>query len=60
MIARFSSAISEALASPAVKQRYEVLSAEPIGLDQKAFTQLLADEGKRLSTLIKERNIVIE
>lgn len=60
IVSRFSSAISEALASPVLKERFATLAAEPVGLDQKDFRDLLADEGKRLSTLIKERNIVVE
>ncbi len=58
--ARFSDAVKEALASTVLKERFAQLGAEPVGLDQTAFKALLADEGKRLSTLIKTRNIVAE
>ena len=37
-----------------------VVGAEPAPLETAAFRKLLADEGKMLSALIKERHIVVE
>ncbi|HMW22469.1 MAG TPA: tripartite tricarboxylate transporter substrate binding protein [Burkholderiaceae bacterium] len=58
--ARLSRELSKALAAPALKQRFADLGAEPAPLDTPAFKKLLVDEGKQLSTLIKERKIVVE
>jgi tripartite-type tricarboxylate transporter receptor subunit TctC len=52
--------IAKALASPALKERFNSLGAEPVALENAAFRKLLADEGKTLSSLIKARNIVAE
>ena len=57
---RLSRELSKALAAPAVKQRFAELGAEPAPLEQAAFRKLLADEGKTLSTLIKDRKIIVE
>ena len=60
IIDRLSRAVSKALSSPALKQRYNDLGAEPAPLETAAFRKLLADEGKQLSTLIKERKISVD
>jgi tripartite-type tricarboxylate transporter receptor subunit TctC len=57
---RLSRELTKALAAPAVKQRFAELGAEPAPLDTAAFRKLLADEGKTLSTLIKDRKIIVE
>jgi tripartite-type tricarboxylate transporter receptor subunit TctC len=57
---RFSAALKKVLASPTLRQRFGQLGAEPMAMDQTAFRELLADESKRLSTLIKDRKIVVE
>lgn len=57
---RFSAALKKVLASPVLKQRFAQLGAEPVALDKSAFRNLLTDESRRLSTLIKERGIVVE
>lgn len=58
--ARLSTEIGKALASPALKQRFNNLGAEPAPLEAAAFKKLLADEGKTLSALIKDRKISID
>ena len=57
---RLSRELTKALAAPALKERFNSLGAEPAPVDTPAFRKLLADEGKTLSTLIKDRNIVLE
>lgn len=57
---RFSAALKKALVTPTPKERFAHLGAEPAPLDKTAFRELLADEGKRLSTLIRDRKIVVE
>jgi tripartite-type tricarboxylate transporter receptor subunit TctC len=58
--ARLTRELNKALAAPALKQRFGDLGAEPVALDTPAFRKLLADEGKQLSALIKDRKIVVE
>ncbi len=48
------------LNSPAVKQRWGDLGAEPAPLDNSTFKKLLADEGKLLSEVIKKQKIAAE
>jgi tripartite-type tricarboxylate transporter receptor subunit TctC len=57
---RFSRELTKALASPALKERFNSLGAEPAAVETAAFRKLLADEAKTLSALIKDRNIVLE
>ena len=57
---RMTQEVTKALNSPALKKRYNDLGAEPAPLETAAFRKLLADEGKMLSTLIKERKIVAD
>lgn len=57
---RLSREIAKALTSPALKERYNSLGAEPAPLETAAFRKLLADEGRTLSALIKERGIVAD
>ena len=57
---RLAREVNKALASPVLKERFNSLGAEPAPVDTAAFRKLLADEGKTLSSLIKERNIVVE
>lgn len=58
--ARLSREIAKAMVLPAMKERFNSLGAEPAPLETAAFRKLLADEGKMLSALIKERHIVVE
>ncbi len=58
--ARLSRELSKILATPAVKQRFGDLGAEPVALDNAEFKKLLAQEGKTLSALIKDRKIIVE
>jgi tripartite-type tricarboxylate transporter receptor subunit TctC len=60
IIERLSRELTKALASPEVKQRFNSLGAEPDPVDTAAFRKLLNDEGKLLSTLIKDRKITPE
>ncbi len=57
---RLARALAKALAAPALKQRFGELGAEPAALDTPAFRHLLADETRTLSTLIKDRKIIVE
>jgi tripartite-type tricarboxylate transporter receptor subunit TctC len=57
---RLSREIAKALASPTLKERFNSLGAEPVALENAAFRKLLADEGKTLSALIRDRKIVLE
>jgi len=57
---RLSRELTKALAAPALKERFNSLGAEPAPVETQAFRKLLADEGKTLSTLIKDRKIVLE
>jgi tripartite-type tricarboxylate transporter receptor subunit TctC len=57
---RLSRELTKALAAPALKETFNSLGAEPAPVDTPAFRKLLADEGKTLSTLIKDRKIVVE
>lgn len=57
---RLSRELGKALASPLLKERFNNLGAEPAPVETQAFKKLLADEGKVLSTLIRERQIVAE
>ncbi|MDO8447510.1 MAG: tripartite tricarboxylate transporter substrate binding protein [Rhodoferax sp.] len=58
--ARMGREIAKALAQANTKTRYESLGAEPVGMDTAEFRKLLAEEGRMLSALIKERKIVLE
>ena len=58
--ARLARELTKVLASPAVKQRFGDLGAEPVALDTAEFKKLLAQEGKTLSALIKDRKIIVE
>lgn len=60
VVARLNKDIAKALALPSTKTRYEALGGEPIGLDTPEFKKLLTEESRVLSTLIKERKIVLE
>jgi len=57
---RLSRELAKALSAPATKERFNNLGAEPAALETAAFRKLLADESRTLSTLIKERKIVVE
>ena len=52
--------MAKLLAAPAVKQRFGELGAEPVALENAEFRKLLTQEGKTLSTLIRDRKIVVE
>jgi tripartite-type tricarboxylate transporter receptor subunit TctC len=58
--ARLTRELTKVLASPALKQRFGDLGAEPVALENAEFRKLLAQEGKTLSTLIRDRKIVVE
>lgn len=58
--ARMGQEIAKALKLANTKTRYETLGAETVGMDNAEFRKLLADEGRALSTLIKESKIVLE
>jgi len=60
VVSRLNREIAKALLNPNTKTRYEALGAEPVGLDNPDFKKLLTEEGRVLSTLIKERKIVLE
>jgi tripartite-type tricarboxylate transporter receptor subunit TctC len=60
VIARLGRELTKVLAGPAVKQRFGDLAAEPVPLDTAEFRKLLAQEGKVLSALIRDRKIVVE
>jgi tripartite-type tricarboxylate transporter receptor subunit TctC len=57
---RLSRELTRALGSAAIKTRFNSLGAEPAPVDAAAFRKLLADETKTLSTLIRERQIIVE
>jgi tripartite-type tricarboxylate transporter receptor subunit TctC len=58
--ARLMRELNKILATAAVKQRFGDLGAEPAPLDTTEFKKLLAQEGKTLSALIKDRKIIVE
>ena len=60
VIGRLTRELTKILATPAVKQRFGDLGAEPAPLDTAEFKKLLAQEGKMLSALIRDRKIVVE
>ena len=60
VIDRMNKALTKALALPGTKTRYADLGAEPVPLSTVEFKTLLASEGKRLSTLIKEQKIIVD
>ena len=60
IMVRLNRGLAKALALPNVKQRFADLGAEPIAVDNAEFRKLLADEGKTLTALIKDRNIVLD
>ena len=57
---RLSRELAKAVAAPALKERFNSLGAEPVAVPTPEFRKLLADEGKTLSALIKDRKIVLE
>lgn len=57
---RFSRELTKALASPMLKERFNNLGADPAPVDTAAFKKLLADEGKSLTNLIRDRKIVVD
>jgi tripartite-type tricarboxylate transporter receptor subunit TctC len=57
---RLSRELAKALAAPSLKERFNSLGAEPAPVATTEFRKLLADEGKTLSALIKDRHIVLE
>lgn len=60
IVERLSREITKALASPALKERFNSLGAEPTPVEAAPFRKLLADEGATLSALIKDRKIVAD
>ncbi|MFM1988885.1 MAG: hypothetical protein RJA99_1842 [Pseudomonadota bacterium] len=60
IVARLNREAAKVLAQPAVKERFGGVGVEPVSMDQPAFRKLLADEGKVLSSLIRNRKISAE
>lgn len=60
VIARLNQELTKVLAQPTLKQRFADLGAVPTALDQAAFRKLLDEEGRVLTTLIKEQKIAID
>ncbi len=60
VVARIHKELALVLAKPAIRQRMGDLGAEPAPLDQTAFRKLLAEEGRVLAALIKDRKIILE
>ncbi len=60
VINRLNRELVKVLASPTLKARYAELGGENVALDQSEFKNLLATEGKVLSTLIREQKITVE
>ena len=58
--ARLSREVSKVLAAATLKQRFGELGAEPVALENAEFRKLLAQEGKTLATLIRDRKIIVE
>lgn len=57
---RLSRALTQALADPALTERFHGLGAEPVALDNASFRQLLTEEAQTLSSLIAERKIIAD
>ena len=60
VITRMNRELGKALALPGTKTRYADLGAEPVPLSTAEFKTLLGNEGKLLSTLIKEQKIAVD
>lgn len=60
VVARLGQEIARAVALPEVKQRFAELGAEPVAQDGAAFRKTIADEGKLLAALIRDRRIAID
>ncbi len=60
IVSRLNREMGKALANPTLKARYGDLGAEPVAMDTAEFKTLLVNEGKLLSTLIKEQKIAVE
>lgn len=60
ILERMAHETAKALESAEVKERFNILAAEPAPLETPAFRKLLADERATLSAIIKERNIVAQ
>ncbi|MBO9515429.1 MAG: tripartite tricarboxylate transporter substrate binding protein [Variovorax sp.] len=60
IVARLNRELGKAMAQAAVKSRYADLGAETAAMSPAEFKALLADEGQRLTTLIREQKIVVE
>ena len=58
--ARMASEIGKALTLPAIKTRYEALGAEPVGLNNADFKNLLAAETQQLSAVIRDSKISVD
>lgn len=58
--ARLTRELTKVLANPALKQRFGDLGAEPVALETPEFRKLLAQEGRTLSALIRDRRIIVE
>ncbi|HEU0200553.1 MAG TPA: tripartite tricarboxylate transporter substrate binding protein [Burkholderiaceae bacterium] len=60
IVARLTRELEKVLARPTLGQRFAELGAEPAPLDTPAFRKLLAEEGRLLTALIKDRKISVD
>ena len=60
IVTRLNRELAKVLASPALKERFAGLGAEPAALDQAAFRKLLSEEERVLTTLITSQKIVVD
>lgn len=56
-VTRLNAEINRALATPAVVERIRSLGGEPLPLSPAQFAARIADDSRRFSTIIRERNI---
>ena len=57
IVRTINAALLDALGKPEVKERFQMLGAEPIGSTPEAFAATLAAENAKWEKLIRERNI---
>lgn len=60
IITRLNREVAKVLSSPTLKARYADLGGENVALDTAEFKNLLANEGKTLSTLIRDQKISVD
>jgi len=59
-LARLEAALAKVLDSPAVLERFKVLSLDPMKMDRAATARFLKEEGERYAAIIKARGIKVE